>query len=329
MNMLICLRTKFFKSVIYRQILVNLTSKLIILPDNNDINYFKSAGLYKSNNDMYNKIRENVIANIFNIGDDYFNDPIYGADWKTFKQKFTTSILGLCEFPFETISIKHMGGMSYNYDFKLSFIDKNKKIMKSVKLEFKHNNSNVSKLIQFIELYDRDCKKKYNLCHISYAEYYYDNYLDKYIETDNDFIYQKPNKIEYLNFVSDVNYKHKFFNLLYKKKNIKMKIKKEIANESVREYIKLYSSTFNFDKITEKIKESQTNKVFLLWDCNEFHIQTLVDIKNISISGIKKIDNLSFSVNVINFEYDICVRLRWSNNNGLANPSWKFSFIPK
>ena len=317
--MLIFLRTHNFKSIISRQISLNVTPKLIILPENNHINYFKSAGLYKSNNNVYNKIRENVIANIFSIGDEYFNDPIYGKDWKHFQQNFRDSVLTLCDVPFKSISIKHMGGMS----------DKNEKIIKSVKLEFKHNNSNVLKLVQFIELYDSDCKKKYNLCNISYAEYYYDNYLDKYIETDNDFISQKPNKIEYLNFVSDVNYKHKFFNLLYKKKNIQMKRKKEIANESVREYIKLYSSTFNFDKITEKIKESQTNKIFLLWDCNEFHIQTLDDIKNISISGIKKIDNLSFSVNVINFEYDICVRLRWSNNNGLANPSWKFSFITK
>ena len=56
------------------------------------------------------------------------------------------------------------------------FLDKNEKIIKSVKLEFKHNNSNVLKLVQFIELYDSDCKKKYNLCNISYAEYYYDNY---------------------------------------------------------------------------------------------------------------------------------------------------------
>jgi hypothetical protein len=65
-----------------------------------------------------------------------------------------------------------------------------------------------------------------------------------------------------------------------------------------------------------------------MWDCENFHIQEL-DIKNITITGIKKLDELSFDLNVTKFEYDICVRLRWANNNGLANPSWKFSFIPK
>ena len=44
------------------------------------------------------------------------------------------------------------------------------------------------------------------------------------------------------------------------------------------------------NKITEKIRESQTDKVFLLWDCENFHTQIL-DIENISISGIKKIDD--------------------------------------
>jgi hypothetical protein len=137
MFMLIFLRTHNFKSIISRHILLNVAP---ILPDNNHINYFKSAGLYKSNNNVHNKIRENVIANIFNIGDEYFNDPIYGKDWKHFQQKFRDSVVTLCDVPFKSISIKHMGGMFYNYDFKLYFIDKNKKIIKSVKLEFKHNN---------------------------------------------------------------------------------------------------------------------------------------------------------------------------------------------
>lgn len=59
-------------------------------------------------------------------------------------------------------------------------------------------------------------------------------------------IIKTPEKYEYLKHVSDVNYKHKFFKLLYTKKNNQIKKKKEIANESVREYLKLYASKFNF-----------------------------------------------------------------------------------
>ena len=80
--------------------------------------------------------------------------------------------------------------------------------------------------------------------------------------------------------------------------------------------------------MTEKIRESQTDKVFLLWDCENFHLQKL-NVEQISITGIKNIEKLSFTVNVDNFQYDICIRLRWANNNGLANPAWKFSFVEK
>ena len=57
------------------------------LPDIEDIQYFKSGGKEKSNNDCLNKIRENVITNIFNIDSEYTDDTIYGADWKNIQEK--------------------------------------------------------------------------------------------------------------------------------------------------------------------------------------------------------------------------------------------------
>jgi len=303
---------------------------LIVLPDVNDIQLFKNAGQEKSNNDEYNKIRENVLTNMFNIDDEYFNDPSHGEDWKSIHAKFIAAISTLCELPFSSIKITHMGGMTYNYDFTLEFLDENKKIIKTVKLEFKHNNSDVSKLVQFMELFDKDCKDKFGICsEMSYAEYYYDNYLDKYLETDETLAScPKPDKSEYLRHVSDIKYKHPFFDGLYKAKENKVKEKKDLANVSVTNYLQKYSATFQFHKVTEKIRESQTDKVFLLWDCENFHIQKL-NVEQISITGIKNIEKLSFTVNVDNFQYDICIRLRWANNNGLANPAWKFSFVEK
>ena len=302
-------------------------STLIILPDVEDILLFKSAGEDKSNNDEYNKIRENIITNIFNIDDEYFNDPVYGADWKNIQDKFVTIITPLCEEPFNTIKIKHMGGMSYNYDFLLTF-NKNNSVVKTIKLEFKHNNTDVSNLVQFLELYDKDCKNKYEICsEMSYAEFYYDNYLDSYLATIQDACV-KPSKEEYLKNVYDIRYKHPFFEKLHSNKQNKMKEKKTIANDSVKKYLEMYSNSFNFEKITDKIRESQKEKVFLLWDCENFHTQIL-DIENIVISGIIKKDDLYFDVNVENFVYNIRIRLNWGNSNGLCNPRWKFTFIHK
>jgi hypothetical protein len=307
-----------------------MSKTLIILPDIEDIILFKSGGEDKSNNDEYNKIRENIITNIFNLDDEYFNHPTYGEDWKNIQDKFVAIITPLCEEPFNTIQIKHMGGMSYNYDFLVTF-NKNNFVIKTIKLEFKHNNSDVSNLVQFLELYDKDCKNKYEICsEMSYAEFYYDNYLDSYLSTDENIkdACVKPSKEEYLKNVYDIRYKHSFFEKLHSNKQNKMKEKKTIANESVKKYLEMYSNTFNFEKVSNKIRESQKEKVFLLWDCENFHTQIL-DVENIVISGIIKKDDLYFDVNVENFVYNIRVRLNWGNSNGLCNPRWKFSFIHK
>uniref|UniRef100_A0A6C0AS36 Uncharacterized protein n=1 Tax=viral metagenome TaxID=1070528 RepID=A0A6C0AS36_9ZZZZ len=301
--------------------------KLQILPDIQDVELFKCAGQNKSNNADYNKIRENIIANMYYLDDDYFLDPVYGSNWRSLREKFTVTVSHLCKQSYSVISIKQLGGMSHNYDFLLSFTDESKNRVKEIKLEFKHNNSDVKDLVQFLELYDKDVKDKFELCEVSYAEFYYDNYLDKYLECDpNLATILKPTKEEYLKNVYDIQYSYPFFAKLYEHKTSEMKKKKDISNQSVKEYLELYSSTFKFDKITEKIRASQSEKVFLMWDCENFHTQTL-DIENITISGIKKIDNLYFDVSVDNFEYNIRVRLNWGNNNGLANPRWKFTFI--
>ena len=93
-------------------------------------------------------------------------------------------------------------------------------------------------------------------------------------------------------------------------------------------YIEVYNESFQIDKICEKIKESQTDKVFLLWDCENFHTQVL-DVENVTIQKIQKVDDMYFDVETAEFQYDIRVRIRWANNNGLANPTWKFTFIQK
>jgi hypothetical protein len=302
--------------------------KLIILPNVEDIIHFKSAGKDKATNDQLNKIREDIITNMYHFNSDYFEDSTYGNDWCILYEKFNTKIATLCDIPYKRVSIKHMGGMTYNYDFLLSYYDTTETIIKEVKLEFKHNNSDVSELVQFLELYDKDCKTKFNICHVSYAEYYYDNYLKNYMNCDENLIIPIPDRDEYLKNVYDIKYKHPFFQHLQENKTNQKKEKQQVANDSVKSYIQNFVTNFKFDKIVDKIKESQTNKVFLLWDCENFHIQS-VDTNKLGIKGIKKIDSLYFDLETENFQYDIRIRLNWGNTNGISNPRWKFTFINK
>ena len=283
----------------------------------------------KADNDSTNKLRELIITNIFCVSEDYFAHTIYGKCWTNIRDGLRNALHPLCDKPYTTITIAHKGGMSFNYDFLITYLNPLNEPIHSVKVEFKNNNSDVKDLVQFLELYDKECKTKFDMFDYSYAEYYYDNFLDKYLEIGVSDI-AKPDKQTYLQHIGDIKYNHPFFRKLYENKDKNKLQKTELVSESRAQFLSTYAAQFRFGQITEKIRASQTNKVFLLWDKNMFHVQT-IDVEKIAIKGIKpnSIHNLYFDVEVENLMYDIRVRLNWGNNNGIANPRWKFSFIDK
>lgn len=290
----------------------------------------------KSDNDSTNRTREKIIANILSPSPDYLADPVYGQHWINIHDKLRDTLHSLCSIPYHHILIKQKGGMTFNYDFVVQYCDDKNQVVHSVNLEFKNNASSIKELIQFLELYDKDCKTKFELFDYSYSEFYYDHYLDAYLaleeteEIEETEKTEKPSKEIYLKHIHDIKYKHPFFNKIYTNKTKRKKEKDKIVEDSRKKFIETYATTFNFEKIKNKIVESQSDKIFLLWDRNNFLIQT-IDVKNIHISGIKPngIHDLYFDVTVENFIYDIRIRLNWGNNNGIANPRWKFTFINK
>ena len=308
----------------------------IIMPAVKDIMHFLSAGQDRATNNTSNQIREDILANIIEVSDEYLNHHEFGTLWTSIREKFISVLNTLCDEPFKKISIKQKGGMSFNYDFIVTFLGQLdettniRSIVKEVKLEFKHNNSNVLDLAQFLELYDKDCKTKFGICDVSYAEFYYYTYLDKYLQLEEGIIEPKPTKELYLKHVYDIKYKHPFFRNMYETRNSKTKEKRKLAADSISAYLQQYSCVFNYEKILEKIKESQIGKQFLLWDCENFHIQEL-DVSNIQILGIKEnsLRDLYFDLSLANFENNLRVRINWGNNACVANPRWKFTFIKK
>lgn len=290
----------------------------------------------KSDNDSTNRTREKIIANILSPSPDYLADPVYGQHWTNIHDKLRDTLHSLCSIPYHHILIKQKGGMTFNYDFVVQYCDHKNQVVHSVNLEFKNNASNIKELVQFLELYDKDCKTKFELFDYSYSEFYYDHYLDAFLaleeekeEIEKEKI-EKPTKETYLKHIHDIKYKHPFFNKIYTNKKHKKKEKDKLVEESRKKFIETYATTFNFEKIKNKIVESQSDKIFLLWDKSNFLIQT-VNVKDIQIQGIKPngIHDLYFDVTVENFIYDIRIRLNWGNNNGIANPRWKFTFINK
>jgi hypothetical protein len=308
------------------------------MPNVEEIRYFLRGGQCRETNNEENKIREDILTNILDIDEEYLNNPEFGILWTSIREKFIAALNSLCENePFKKIVIEHKGGMGYNYDFMVKFLGElnegtnTRRLIKKVKLEFKHNNSNIVELPQFLELYDKDCKSKYGICELSYAEFFYEKYLDEYLKLEENILEPKPSKDEYLKNVYDIRYSHPFFKNMYDTKTNKTKEKRMLARVSINDYLKNYLSTFNFEKILEKIRDSQSGKSFLLWDCENFHIQE-IDVKSIQIEKIKDTEvkkKMYFDLSLTNFDYDLRIRINWGNNACVANPRWKFTFINK
>ena len=307
-----------------------------LTPTVEQIQLFLRGGQGRDSNNELNQIREDILAHILYVEDEYLNHPEFGALWTSIREKFLQTLTSLCDEPFKKIIIKKKGGMSFNYDFLVTFLGElsqegtTRRIIKEVKLEFKHNNSNVMDLAQFLELYDKDCKAKFEICEQSYSEFFYDRFLDQYLQLEPGITQTKPARDVYLKNVYDIKYKHPFFKNMYETKNNKTKEKRKLATDSISAYLQQFSQTFNFEKIQEKIQESQADKAFLLWDCDNFHIQKL-EVENIHILGIKKksLKASYFDLELENFENDLRVRVNWGNNACVANPRWKFTFIKK
>ena len=310
-------------------------NKAGVMPCVEDIKHFLSPGTSRGDNDVSNKIRENILCN-YDKCFIYKDDPEYGKPWTALLDNWKATLQSLCDIPYQHIMIEHMGGRRYNYDFKVSFMGSSQEVIKTTKLELKHNNSRITDLPQFLEIYDKDSKEKFHICDEHYAGYFFEHYLPKYVAIDNDqkVINEMPDKETYLKHVSDTQYKHAFFQALYVSYENNTIEKRKLARESIRKYLEKFIdptslvTTFNFDKIANKIKESQTDKVYLMWDCTKFHTQ-VVNVKDIQITKIIKFDKLYFDVEVEHFIYNIRIRLNWGNNAGVTNPRWKFTFINK
>jgi hypothetical protein len=296
-----------------------------------DIQLFSAdSATDRASNSNNNELRENILLNISDMSDDYFSHPEYGPLWSNLKEKLDTALTPLCCEPFTRFALKKMAGMANNYDFIVRYFN-NSTVVSEVKVEFKFNNNSVRELTQFLELYDRDCKAKFDMTSYSYSEYYYDHWLDQYLELDMKLMEEKPTKEVYVKKISDIKYSHPFFRNLYDRKNEFAKEKRLLVKQSIKAYLELYAPHFNFEMIKDKIISSQTNKVFLMWDCSvsAFQVET-IDLGNIELHLIENsITDLCFDLEVTNYTHNIRVRLNWGNNNGIANPRWKFTFINK
>jgi hypothetical protein len=302
-----------------------LLKKTLLDIANLDINFFKISDIelffkkgVKKDNDRDNGIRENILSKINVLPEEYINDVNYGTKWNLLKTKWLKVLDELYNEPYDKIIVNKMAGRKYNYDFNVVYILQNK-ISNIKKLEFKYNGKSISKLPQFLQLTEH-CE----FIQQSYSEFYYHNYLTKHISLIEGL--ELLDKDIYLKLVKGTNYNSNPFFMTLKNAEDNKIVKAQIntlVNNSIKEYLELYGNTINILNVYNIIQSSQKDKVFILWNNNEFYLDRLDISSNIRYMNIK--NNNTIVLEDLDNGHQYHLLLRWKNHKGVLNPAWQIS----
>lgn len=274
----------------------------------------------RSFNDSNNKMRENIIYSIINheIPDEWYNE----SKWNELRIELYNYINKYHPGKGDYKCVK-MAGRKYNYDFKIF----NGELL--YKNEFKFNAKSITDIPQILSL-----SSNFNT---NYSEYFYDNYV---LEISQLYGVDILEKNDYLKNVHQTQYhKHVWFHHIYKNEKEKINEKKELVDKSIHEYLQLIcienKDSFNLQKITKKLKETQLNKHFMLYDTNtnKFYYDKIneneciiKDIHSLKLNQKKKYYN-TMILNTNIEKTKLHMLLRWRNHYGILNPAWQIKIV--
>ena len=280
--------------------------------DNNIDNKFEDIIVFfekntKSNNDYINKIRESIIENILNnkIPKQWYSSP----QWFKIALKLKDFLKPL-ELEYGKLQeVVRKSGRKFNYDFLFVF-----KINK-IKIEFKNGVNSIPDYPQILSVNSNIFIKG-----MSYPEFFYNNYLSKL----TDFIL--PTKKFYLKNIHKNSINHPFF--LHLKE---IDTFKKIVDISIDDYLQNILE-FDYDGFCEKIKNSQLDKIFMLWNNEQFYLDSISEDEiNIVPEKILKIGKNKLHNTLIiktkNNKTEYHLLLRWKNHAGVLFPAWQIKFI--
>ena len=274
----------------------------------------------RGKNDFSNKKRETILTQLLNLDSSYFEDEEYGSQWAALKVKWSDLLSRICEVPYTNVMVEPKAGRGHHYDFHITY-KKDEHTIREKKVEFKHHCSSIARLPQFLSL---SAKQDFLMDAPPYAEEYYDHFIDRYLACDSEITIAKPTKEEYLKMVYTTNYDiHPFFRCLYDRSKFYEKEKNAVVNESIRTYLTKYMDRIDLDKLSEKFQNTQTDKIFVMWDLKQFHTEQFdeQELKLLTNEGV-------YRGNVLVLKSKTCIfhmLLRWRNHKGVLLPAWQIS----
>jgi len=272
----------------------------------------------KADNDATNKIREKVLSVLCNVPQEFILHPEFGQRWRVVRDGFAEALRVIAlqkGIQYTSTQIKIKGGRGANYDAVVTYISEDNSVRK---IEFKYGSKNICSLPQFLSL-----QAKFGLFSVTYDSFFWEKYLNKYLACDTGITEAKPTRDDYLKKVTGTVAKTPFFAQLKEREAIAQNEKNAVVNASITDYLNKYGKNIDLKKFFEKVKDTQTDKTYLLWSDGKFYIDeiTEADMSNMTFRGIKNGNVLE----VVSGNTVYGMLLRWRNHKGILNPAWQIS----
>jgi len=287
----------------------------------------------RSGNDVANKIREKVLETIIAPPIEYLQDTDYGQLWQHVHNEWNAIIAKIIDVQlYSSVELKILAGRGNNHDANLicRTITSSTRatIDRIIKIEFKYGGKSICSIPQFLSLQTNQPTLK--MFDEPYDIFYYNHYIDLYIACDPEGITEpKPPLETYLKCVRNTDYNiHPFFTQLKgSEPNAKLN-KNKVVNDSIRDYLVRYAHSIDTAQLTQKIIQTQQDKIYLLWSNQQFHLDEIHinSIRNIEFASISNKGNviiLRAGTGVYKLAFHML--LRWRNHKGILNPAWQIS----
>jgi hypothetical protein len=270
-----------------------------------------------------------VLENIIAPPIEYLQDTDYGHLWQHVHNEWNAIISKLIDrdITYSRLELKILAGRGNNHDANLICRTNGSITDKIIKIEFKYGTKSICSIPQFLSLQTNQPTLK--MFNEPYDIFYYNHYIDLYIACDPVGITEpKPPLDIYLKCVRNTNYNiHPFFAQLKEcEPNAKLN-KNKVVNDSIRDYLRRYAHSIDTTQLTQKIIQTQQDKIYLLWSNQQFHIDEIHinSIRHIEFSSISDKGNAIILRSGSGIGVGLHMLLRWRNHKGILNPAWQIS----
>jgi hypothetical protein len=245
----------------------------------------------------------------------FTHDTTYGSDWRMVYESFHQTIATIVDHTrvgqYNQMRMLHHRGEPV---LDLYFLQDGVMVTKRI-LSYESSIEKISPMLT-VPVHKLHCGIE------SYDSFYYQYYLDCYMELDEGITERKPSIHEFC--IQSRNHvtPHPFFNQLRERSHEHYLDKKRNIHTSIYDYLQQYSESCPVELIATMFLESQKDKLYIEWKQDYFEVeQILFSINEFHFSHIQHRNTLVFHTN----RFSILFHLHWYGMSCPIEPVWTIS----